>query len=59
MRSLWIVSYLRTYLERDVRSILKVAELRIFELFLNLVAAHHGQEVNRAKLASQVGISLP
>ncbi len=59
MRSLWIVSYLRTYLERDVRSILKVAELRIFELFLNLVAAHHGQEVNRGKLASQVGISQP
>jgi predicted AAA+ superfamily ATPase len=59
LRELWIVSYFRTYLERDVRSIMQVSDLRLFEQFISLVAASHGQELNQARLASQVGVSQP
>ena len=58
-RSLWLGSYLRTYVERDVRTLVQVTDLGLFEQFLGLVAAHHGQELNRAKLASHVGVSQP
>ncbi len=58
-RDLWLSSYLRTYVERDVRSLLRVTDLAAFEMFLGLVAARHGQEVRYATLARDVGISQP
>ena len=49
--------YFRTYIERDVRKILNVADLDRFELFVKLLAGRVGQLVNRQALASDVGVS--
>lgn len=56
---LWARSYVRTYLERDVRQLTQVADLRAFERFLGLSAAQHGQELNKAALARDCGLSQP
>jgi len=58
-RDLWMSSYLRTYIERDVRQLLIVQDLGTFASFLALCAARHGQEVNMASLSRDVGISQP
>jgi predicted AAA+ superfamily ATPase len=58
-RDLWISSYIQTYVERDVRQLLKVQDLRTFEMVLGLCAARHGQELNMADLARSAGISQP
>lgn len=56
---LWLSSYLQTYLERDVRQLLDIGNLRLFETFLSLAAARHGQEWNMADLSRQSGVSQP
>ena len=58
-RELWIRSYIQTYLERDVRQLQNVRDLRVFELFLSLSAAHHGQAFNTAVLSRQCGVTVP
>lgn len=59
MRGLWISSYLRTYLERDVRQLLNVVDLAAFERVMALLAARHGQLVRRSEIARQAGVSEP
>lgn len=49
-------SYLATYLERDVRQLLAVGNLRDFERFVRACALRSGQLLNRAELARDVGI---
>lgn len=49
--------YVDTYLERDVRSILNVKDLRAFELFLRLSAGRTAQLVNLKSLSDELGIS--
>lgn len=58
-RDLWLASYIRTYIERDVRQILNVQDLRAFETFLVLAAARHGQELKVSDLARDAGHSQP
>lgn len=52
-------SYLSTYLERDVRSLINVGSLRDFERFVRACALRSGQLLNKAELARDVGISSP
>lgn len=56
---LWARSYIRTYLERDVRQVSQVTDLHAFERFLGLAAALHGQELTKARLARDCGVSQP
>jgi hypothetical protein len=58
-RDLWLSSYLRTYVERDVRQLHNVQDLRAFETFVALCAARHGQELSQAALARAAGVSQP
>ncbi len=58
-RALWISSYLRTYVERDVRQVRDIRDLRTFEQFLALCATRHGQEYNAATLSRACGVSQP
>jgi predicted AAA+ superfamily ATPase len=58
-RDLWINSYIQTYLERDVRQIGNINDLRAFEIFISLCAAYHSQEFHPAKLARNCGVSQP
>lgn len=56
-RSMWLGSYLTTYLERDVRNLLNVGSLRDFDRFLRVAALRVGQILSYADLARDVGIS--
>jgi len=56
---LWVNSYIQTYLERDVRQLIQVHDLRRFEMFINLCAARHGQTFQAAALARDAGVSQP
>lgn len=58
-RDLWMRSYIQTYVERDVRQLQNVQDLRAFETFVALCASRHGQELNMAALSRQAGISQP
>ena len=58
-RDPWLPSYLRTYVERDVRQLSNVQDLRSFETFVALCAARHAQELNMAALARDSGVSQP
>lgn len=53
----FFASYIATYLERDLRAVLDVGNLRQFERFLRLCAARSGHLLNKADLARDAGIS--
>lgn len=53
----WLASYVATYVERDVRQVLEVRELMVFQRFLKLCAARTGQLLNLNALAGEAGIS--
>ena len=57
--SLWYSSYIQTYLERDVRSIIAVRNLVTFHRFLRILATRHGQMLNKTDMAAPLGISVP
>jgi len=50
-------SYLATYLERDVRSLTNVGNLRDFERFLRACALRSANLLNKADLARDIGIA--
>ena len=56
---LWYSSYFQTYLERDVRQILKIKDLAAFELFVRLLAGRTGQELNLNSLGVDAGRGHP
>lgn len=56
---LWFASYIQTYLERDVRSVLGIRDLATFRRFLGLLASRHGQMQNKTDLAAPLGVSAP
>jgi uncharacterized protein len=49
--------YVATYLERDVRQVLQVRNLRDFDRFLRLAAAGTGQLVSMSSMATSLGVS--
>ncbi|MES9881380.1 MAG: ATP-binding protein [Sedimenticola sp.] len=49
-------SYLQTYIQRDVREIVKVTNEKVFRDFIGVVAARTAQLLNYADLARDVGI---
>jgi len=55
--SMWYKSYVRTYVERDVRQILNIKELSTFQRFIRLCAARTGQLLNLSNLANECGIT--
>ncbi len=53
----WLASYVATYLERDVRQVLEVRQLRAFRAFLGLAAGRTAQVVNASALANDAGVA--
>ncbi len=51
-------SYIRTYVERDVRLTLNIGDLKSFNSFLKLCAGRAGQILNLSSLAQDAGISV-
>lgn len=58
-RDMWLRSYLQTYVERDVRQLQNIRDLRAFEQFIALACARHSQEFNSADFSRETGITLP
>ncbi len=56
-RNRWYQGYVATYLERDVRTLLRISSLRDFERFLRACASRTGQLLNMAELGRDVGVS--
>ena len=56
-RDLWLGSYVATYLERDVRQILNVGDLRDFDRFLRAAALRAAQLLSLSDLARDVGVA--
>ncbi|MGA2083348.1 MAG: ATP-binding protein [Holophaga sp.] len=54
----WYADYLATYVERDVRRLLNVKDLRSFAQFLRLAAGRTAQELNLSTLAGDVGVAV-
>jgi hypothetical protein len=50
-------AYVRTYLDRDVRELLKIKDLMQFNTFLKLCAGRIGSIFNASELASEIGVS--
>jgi predicted AAA+ superfamily ATPase len=55
----WLGSYLETYVEKDVRSILQVENAALFDRFLRLSAGRTGQLLSASSLATEVGVTQP
>lgn len=58
-RDLWMRAYIQTYLERDVRQLLNIRDLRAFEQFVALACTRHSQEFNSADFSRSIGVTLP
>jgi len=54
----WYADYITTYVERDVRDLLKVKDLNAFQRFLRLCAGRVGQILNLSSLATDLGVSV-
>jgi uncharacterized protein len=55
---LWQQSYVQTYLERDVRMVRQVGDLRAFQTFVRLLASRSAQLLNMTALAAELGLTL-
>ncbi len=53
----WYLNYIKTYVERDIRSITEVVDLNLFQKFTQLCAARIGQILNLTSLGNECGIS--
>ena len=55
----WIENYVLTYIERDIRTLVNVQNLKLFEDFLKICASMSGQLVNYTSISNAIGISQP
>ncbi len=49
--------YTQTYIERDVRQIINVRDLSLFERFIKLMAARSGQLLNATNIGNEAGVN--
>lgn len=52
-------NYYTTYVERDVRDLLKLKNVMRFDTFVRLLAARVGSEFNASQIAKEAGVSAP
>lgn len=57
-RNLWCGSYINTYLERDIRNLKQVGDLRQYEMFLRACAIRTGQILDLLSIAKEIGVSF-
>ncbi len=56
--SMFYPSYIQTYVERDVRQIVNVTNLFVFQKFMRLAAGRAGQLLNYNAIANELGVDL-
>lgn len=55
----WLGDYVMTYVQRDVRQLINIANLDTFTAFVRLCAGRTGQELQLASLGADAGVSQP
>ena len=50
-------NYLQTYIERDVRKMINIKDLSLFQRFIKLCASRVGQLFNASNISNEVGVS--
>ncbi len=53
----WYADYITTYVERDVRQVKEIGDLRAFRTFITLAAGRTSQEVNLSSLGGDASVS--
>jgi len=53
----WFANYVMTYVERDVRQLIEIKNLSLFQRFLKMCAARCGQLLNMSSLANDCGVT--
>ena len=56
---LFYSSYLKTYIEKDIRDLINISDESAFIKFMRVAAARTGQLLNYSDMASDVGVSVP
>lgn len=51
-------NYIKTYLERDVRDLLAIRDLDLFQRFIRLCAARIGSVFNASELSNELGVAV-
>ncbi len=54
----WYASYIETYIEKDLRSIANVGDLRDFQKLIQLLAANTAQQLNLSKFSNDLGVDV-
>lgn len=57
-RRAWYGAYVQTYLERDIRTLYNIGELREFQRFMQLLAARTAQILNLTSFSRDLGVSV-
>ncbi len=57
-KDIWYANYVTTYLEKDVRALSQIGDLRDFSRFLHLLAAHVAQPLNLSEYARDIGVAV-
>lgn len=52
-------NYYTTYVERDLRQLINLKDLRLFHNFIRLCAGRVGSELNASAVSVEVGVSVP
>ncbi|GAB4288122.1 MAG: ATP-binding protein [Marinilabiliales bacterium] len=52
-------SYYETYIEKDLRQLIQIKDLFLFQKFIRLCAGRIGQIFNASQLSNEVGVSVP
>ena len=53
----WYSNYVSTYVERDVRQLINIRDLRTFQAFLRVCASRSGRLINMSSISQDIGIS--
>ena len=56
--SLYYPAYVKTYLERDVRDLLRIKDFNAFHRFIRLCAARIGSIFNASELSNELGVAV-
>lgn len=51
-------NYIQTVIERDIRQLVNIKNINLFQNFISFIATFAGQEVNFAKIGMELGIDL-
>lgn len=55
----WYKAYINTFVEKDVREMSQIGDLRDFKRFIRLLASRVGQILNLSEFSRDLGVSVP